>query len=160
MTEQKIGKNTKVDFYEVFGLKPTATQQEIKQSYSKLIIKYHPDKVKVKDEKSTKLFELIQRAYETLGDELKRSDYDKYITRVNNSKLLDHFKLKNSYNEYIELENKNPKTKEQCKIEYDQQFLEFDAKHNYDRTLEKEKITKEELKSKKQTMFKNLQNLL
>lgn len=59
--------------YEVLGVEKDATDKDIKKAYRKLAVKHHPDKGG--DEH---LFKEINAAYEILGDEKKRSLYDKY----------------------------------------------------------------------------------
>jgi molecular chaperone DnaJ len=59
------------DFYSVLGVEQNATQDEIKKSYKKLAVKHHPDKGG--DEET---FKKISEAYDTLGDETKRQQYD------------------------------------------------------------------------------------
>ena len=59
------------DHYSTLGVAKTATQDEIKKAYRKLASQHHPDKGG-----DTKKFQDIQTAYETLGDEQKRSQYD------------------------------------------------------------------------------------
>lgn len=60
------------NYYDVLGIKKTATQDEIKKAYRELCKKYHPDKNGGDDTK----FKEINEAYETLGDETKRKQYD------------------------------------------------------------------------------------
>lgn len=61
-------------FYQILGLDKNASQEEIKQSYKKLILQHHPDKGGNEEE-----FKKIQEAYETLGDPNKRRVYDNPI---------------------------------------------------------------------------------
>ena len=60
------------DFYKVLEVDEKATQEDIKKSYRKLSLKYHPDKNPATEEK----FKEISQAYETLGDNDKRREYD------------------------------------------------------------------------------------
>lgn len=59
------------DFYKVLGLQKSASEEQIRQAYKKLAREHHPDKGGDKEK-----FQQIQTAYETLGDEQKRRDYD------------------------------------------------------------------------------------
>lgn len=68
------------NYYEVLGISENATQTEIKKAYKELIIKYHPDrnvhlteKEKLKKEEISKQ---INNAYDILGKEEKRKEYD------------------------------------------------------------------------------------
>ncbi|NXS16462.1 DNJB8 protein, partial [Mystacornis crossleyi] len=68
-----------VDYYEVLGLQKEASQNDIKKSYHKLALKWHPDKNPRNKEEAEKKFKEIVEAYETLSDPQKRSLYDKYV---------------------------------------------------------------------------------
>lgn len=65
-------------FYEILNIKQNATFAEIKKSYRKLVVKYHPDKNKGSKECEDKLKEIIE-AYECLSDSYKRTEYDKRV---------------------------------------------------------------------------------
>jgi len=65
--------NTK-DYYFILQLKPNATRQEIKKSYRKLALQYHPDRNPGNTE-AAEIFRQVQEAYETLSDPQKREQY-------------------------------------------------------------------------------------
>ena len=68
---------SKRDFYEVLGISKTATDQEIKSSYRKLALKYHPDRNPGSKEAEDKFKEAAE-AYAILADEDKRRMYDRF----------------------------------------------------------------------------------
>lgn len=63
------------NLYEILGLTETASQEEIKKAYRKLSLQYHPDRNNNSPESTTK-FQSISAAYEVIGDEDKRRQYD------------------------------------------------------------------------------------
>lgn len=64
------------DYYKTLGIEKTASNQDIKRAYRKLAKQYHPD---VNQEASAdKRFKEIQEAFDILGDEEKRTQYDRY----------------------------------------------------------------------------------
>jgi len=68
---------TKRDYYEVLGVAKSASQDEIKKSYRKLAMKYHPDR-NPGDKEAEAKFKEATEAYEVLKDEQKRASYDQY----------------------------------------------------------------------------------
>lgn len=67
----------KRDYYEVLGVAKSASVDEIKGAYRKLALKYHPDRNPGDDEAERKFKEAAE-AFEVLGDQEKRSRYDRF----------------------------------------------------------------------------------
>jgi DNA repair exonuclease SbcCD ATPase subunit len=63
------------DWYEILETEPDAPQDEIKKQYKDMMKKYHPDK-NPDDPECAKKSALINQAYEILGDEEKRKEFD------------------------------------------------------------------------------------
>ena len=82
--------------YEVLGVHEKADHTMIKNAHRKLALRYHPDKQAQKKNVNAKqslidsegepeeelLFTKIQSAWECLGDEKKRIEYDDYLERI------------------------------------------------------------------------------
>ena len=62
------------DFYEILGVSRDASVDDIKKAYRKLAHKYHPDK----DGGDEGKFKEINEAYQTLSDNHKRTQYDRF----------------------------------------------------------------------------------
>ena len=71
-----MSKKNKRDYYDVLGLGKNAGTDEIKRSFRKLAMKYHPDRNK--EPGSKEKFQEAQEAYSVLSDADKRSKYDQY----------------------------------------------------------------------------------
>lgn len=136
---------TTVNYYDVLDLKQDATPQEIKESYRKLALIWHPDK----KTGNAEMFELITHAYNILIDGTTRSDYD---TSYNISKQaeIDHFDLKSQSLDYItaqETDITKKKSKPDQSADFNKAFEEMDRKHGYKRESEKTKISETEITS-------------
>ncbi len=68
---------SKRDYYEVLGVGKGASEEEIKKSYRKLAMKYHPDR-NPDNPKAEEQFKEAKEAYEMLSDQQKRASYDQY----------------------------------------------------------------------------------
>jgi DnaJ-class molecular chaperone len=85
-------------YYTILEISENATLDEIKKSYRRLSLKYHPDK-NLNDGDAVKKFHKITEAYETLGNEEKKQEYDlmrnnsfaKMFQRGGGSNTMDQF---------------------------------------------------------------------
>lgn len=64
-----------LNHYDVLKVSPTATQDQIKQAYRRLVKQYHPDRNR--EESGTDRIVRINAAYEVLGDRDSRQSYDR-----------------------------------------------------------------------------------
>ena len=68
---------SKTDYYEVLGVSRDASEEELKKSYRKLAMKWHPDRNPDNPQAEDK-FKEAKEAYEVLTDANKRAAYDQY----------------------------------------------------------------------------------
>jgi molecular chaperone DnaJ len=68
---------TKNDYYEVLGVQRNASEEEIKKSYRKLAMQYHPDR-NPGNREAEDMFKEASEAYEVLSDQEKRDVYNRY----------------------------------------------------------------------------------
>ena len=68
---------SKRDYYEILEVSRTSTDQEIKSSYRKLALKYHPDRNQG-DKRAEEQFKEAAEAYAILSDGDKRARYDRF----------------------------------------------------------------------------------
>ena len=67
----------KRDYYELLGVGRDASGDDLKKSYRKLAMKYHPDR-NPGDEDSEHKFKELSEAYDVLRDGEKRAAYDQF----------------------------------------------------------------------------------
>jgi DnaJ family protein A protein 5 len=86
------------DYYEVLGVSQSASGAELKKSFRKLAMKYHPDKNILSEIDATEKFKLIQEAYEVLSDPRERAWYDKHKYSILSGKdNTDDFNIEDIY---------------------------------------------------------------
>ncbi len=68
----------KEDFYKLLSVEKNASEAEIKKSYRRMAMKFHPDRNKDDPEKAEKKFKQVKEAYEILSDAKKRAAYDQF----------------------------------------------------------------------------------
>ncbi len=74
------------DYYKILEISKTATLSEIKKAYHKMVLQYHPDKVRyhypdLSSEEAENKIKEINEAYQTLSDVSKRMLYDRSLTQ-------------------------------------------------------------------------------
>src|SRR5579871_2780684 len=65
------------DFYKILGVDRTASDDDIKQSYRRLAMQFHPDK-NAGSKEAEERFKEITEAYDVLRDPQKRAAYDRF----------------------------------------------------------------------------------
>jgi curved DNA-binding protein CbpA len=69
------------DYYSIFGVNRDTSAQDIKKAFRRLALCYHPDHNPDNPKQAEEKFKEINEAYEVLGDELKKQQYDHLIRR-------------------------------------------------------------------------------
>lgn len=132
-----------INLYNVLDIEQNASKKDITMAYRKLIQKYHPDK----PGGDADLCELINYAYDTLRDNIKRASYDNQLNEQKKSSK-SHESFKNEFKLYEEADI-NKLSLEESQDAFLDFFKTKDSKHNFNREqyeFEKEnKLTSKEL---------------
>jgi molecular chaperone DnaJ len=67
----------KEDYYELLGVQRNASDDELKKSFRRLAMKYHPDRNK-DNPQAEEQFKKVKEAYDVLSDPKKRAAYDQF----------------------------------------------------------------------------------
>jgi curved DNA-binding protein CbpA len=108
--------------YEILGLEPDATFEDIKKAYRKLSLKFHPDKNQG-DEYFASMFRQINDAYSVLSDAEKRRSYDHLRIRASEAERGAEA-LKNKERELAEREQRLRANQANWKKSFDQVMSE------------------------------------
>ncbi len=68
------------DYYQILGVPPNASDEEIKKAYRRLAMQYHPDRNPGREKWANDKFKEINEAYAVLGNPEKRRQYDQFGT--------------------------------------------------------------------------------
>lgn len=68
------------DYYQILKVSRDAGAQDIKRAFRCLALQYHPDHNPENVREANEKFKEINEAYEVLGDEQKRSQYDRLVS--------------------------------------------------------------------------------
>ena len=85
--------NLNLNFYQILEIDKKATQQEIRQKYLNLALKYHPDRNRNLNDsrylECEEKFKLITKAFHILSNPLERKEYDKTLNKNFNDKTFN-----------------------------------------------------------------------
>jgi molecular chaperone DnaJ len=85
-----------IDYYNLLDVERDAALDDIKRSFRRLALQYHPDKNPA-DNTAEEKFKDIQRAYEILSDPQKRKLYDLSLINNYNENYIDPFSRMNGF---------------------------------------------------------------
>lgn len=94
-------------YYEILEVTPEATADDIKKSFRKLALKYHPDKNKNSEESKQKFMKIVE-AYEVLSNDQSRKQYDgkseqsTWIPSADFSRVYSYEELKRQYKTQVQ----------------------------------------------------------
>ncbi len=66
--------------YEILGVSPDASTEEVKDGYRRMAMKWHPDRNPNNKDEAERRFKELSEAYRTLSDPVRRNEYDAWLT--------------------------------------------------------------------------------
>lgn len=121
-------------YYEILGLKPDATAEQIKKAFRLATVKFHPDVNK----SGEKIFMEIKEAYEVLSNAEERRKYD-FINGYDllKEKKSEENKIKNEYanKEHDQKKNEYSKNTYASKNNFENKKIEYRQQNNSEQTV-------------------------
>ncbi|MBW2038181.1 MAG: J domain-containing protein [Deltaproteobacteria bacterium] len=68
------------DYYQILGVSKDSTSDDIRKAFRQLALRYHPDHNPENSKDAEEKFKEINEAYEVLGDDQKKREYDHLIS--------------------------------------------------------------------------------
>lgn len=117
--------NLSKDYYKILGIKPDASEKEIKSAYLTLVKKYHPD---VTGGKTTELFKEISVSFKILSDKNSKNFYD-----ANSEKVSKYYYSTTAFNRgNNKSNNNNEKNNNNNNEDYFYEYYEPNSKSKSD----------------------------
>ncbi|SDP16886.1 J domain-containing protein [Clostridium gasigenes] len=142
------------NYYKTLDISVNATKDEIKKAFRILAKKYHPDR-NVNNENALRNFQEINEAYEILGNEDSRKEYDKKISSSKQSNSKDT----NSKNNKSSNDNRKSQDKSDSMADLNKYFeslFGFDANTN---NIDKDKLKNQKNPIDTSNMFEGFFNI-
>jgi DnaJ-class molecular chaperone len=91
------------DYYQILNVSQDASAQDIKKAFRRLALQYHPDRNPENVREAGEKFKEINEAYEVLGDEQKRWQYDRLTSLSSYPRRT--IRVEDIFNEDIEVDS-------------------------------------------------------
>ena len=119
----------KTDYYQILELDKNCSLTDIKNSYRRLALKYHPDRHPNHKKEYENKFKEINEAYQILSNTRKRQEYDNNYHNSNFNDMLNPFDIFNQFFNHQSIFNMDSRINEPFFNLYND-YLETDFIHN------------------------------